>query len=925
MQTQMLVEYAKAPLTVGTRVPRFSWEVPLEGRGRKQTAYQLLVATTEALLEPGKADLWDSGKVASAQSVNVPYAGTELRSNMECVWTVQVWDEAGAAGTVTAPVHLCTALYDEADWTAQWIGMGDPDEPVSDPATFQQERVAPDIAAVEPDARAPLLRKRFTLDRPVKRARAFVCGVGLSELRLNGAKVGEDVLSTARTDFRKRLLYTTYDVASQLTVGENAAGLILGNGWFNGQKQYWGWQMQWYGSPRAIVQIEIEFEDGTCRTVVSDDSWQGSWSPITANCIYDGEAYDARLEQPGWDRSGFDAGAWQPVNRVAAPGGKLVPATHEEERITEVLCPVSICEPEPGVFVYDMGRNITGWARLVVAGGSAGDTVTLRFGEAQHADGSLNASSNGAARQQDQFILKGGGEERFEPRFTFHGFQFVEVTGYPGTPDLDSITGCFVRTAVAQTGSFECGNDLINKIHRCTLQSQLCNVQMGVPTDDTQRTERLGWGADAWATANEALYNLWMPRVYQKWFGDFRDQQDENGMVGMIAPQAGSEEDLVWSAAFVIMPWWQYVHCGDRRILEENYPALQRYLAFLQRVGLKEVATASSSEVIDALLWRSGVENRFPADAERGHLQISQWGDHLATAEGSVSRANLPLSMATAFYYLDGTTMVSIAEALGHDGDAKQYQALADDIRDAFNARFYDAELGYYESGIQSAQAWPLAFGLVPEDQVKRVSRYLVSSVGDVQRRLTTGYVGTKFAIQALASAGHDDMVWDLACKTEYPSWGYMLRNNRTTSCERWDGDGGSLNHAPLGAAIDEWFYWGLAGIRPDDSAPGFEKIIFKPHLPADLPWARATLQTPRGEVVSHWKHDGETATLKLTIPANSTAKVYLPTADPEDVREEDRALDEAEGIERIGFEEKALCLSIGSGSYTFTFPLLRD
>jgi len=921
VNTTMMVEYAEAPVVIGTKTPRFSWQVPLSGRSKRQSAYRILVATSEDLLEPGRADLWDSGKVDSPQSVNVPYAGEELRSNQDCCWKVQLWDESGGDVGLSQAEHFETALLEEADWKSHWIGLGDPDEPFSDPDTFQQDRVAPEVKAVEPDPRSPLLRREFAIDKPVRRARVFVCGLGLVELRLNGAKVGDDVLATPRTDFRKRALYSTYDVTSRLVTGENAVGLILGNGWFNGKKKYWGWQMQWYGSPRAIAQIEIEYEDGARERIASDETWRGAWSPITSSCIYDGEVYDARLEQEGWDRAGFDAGAWKQVNVVAAPGGRLVPVPHEQEKVTEIVRPVSVNEPQPGVFVYDLGRNMTGWVRLKITGGKDGETVRLRFAEAVHPDGTLNPASNNAARQEDNYIMKGAGEETYEPRFTYHGFQYVELTGYPGTPSLDTLEGRFVRVAVQQIGSFECATDFINNIHRCVLQSQLCNVQMGVPTDDTQRPERLGWGADAWATATEALYNFWMPRVYEKWITDFRDQQDDTGMVGMIAPQAGSEEDLVWSSAFLLVPWWQYLHCGDRRILEDNYPAMQRYIAYLQATGVKEVSTLPPDKLIEALLWRSGRDARFPAEEDRGHLQISQWGDHLATAEGSASRANLPLSIASAFYHLDVSTIARIAEVLGRAEDAAKYRELAGEIRKAFNARFYDACVGYYDTGVQSAQAWPLAFGLTTKDQHERVAGYFHNSIRQRQRRLTTGYAGTKFAIEALSACGHGDTVWWLANATDYPSWGYMLRGGKTTSAERWDGERGSLNHAPLGAAIDEWFYRGLAGIRPDETAPGFEGIIFEPYLPADLEWARASVRTVRGTVVSEWRRDGAWATLSIIVPANSSATVHIPSGAADGITEGDRPAGEAEGVKLLRSADQTTVFAVGSGTYRFTFP----
>ncbi len=914
------IEYADSPLAIGTRRPRFSWEVALPGRARRQSAYQILAATEPARLEPGRADLWDSGRVESSQSAHVEYAGAPLRSNQDVYWRVRIWDETGRAHDWSEVAMFGTGLFDENDWEAQWIGLGAPDEPFADPAIFQQERITPDVAAVEPDLRSPLLRRVFILEQPVRRARAFVCGLGLFELRLNGRKVGEDALSPSRTDFRKRVLIEAYDIAPLLNVGENAVGLLLGNGWFNGQKKYWGWQMQWYGSPRAIVQIEIEYADGSRQRVCSDAKWRGAGSPITFNCIYDGEDYDARLEQTGWDAPGFDDSAWRAVNIVPGPGGRREMAAHEPGRVVERVRPVAVWESEPGVYIFDLGRNMTGWVRLAIPNGRRGETVRLRYAEAVDSQGRLDPRTNGGARQEDRYTMKGGAET-YEPRFTYHGFQYVAVSGYPGVPTPDVVAGCFVRTAVAQIGAFECAHPLINKIHRCTLQSQMCNLQMGVPTDDTQRPERLGWAGDAWSYAVEAFYNLRMPRVFAKWIADFYDQQDDLGMIGMIAPQAGAEEDLVWSAAFLLIPWWQYVHCGDRRLLEESYPYLQKYIAYLERTGQRTVSSATPDRVIGSIFWRCPRERRFPSAEERGHLQISQWGDHLATHEGGTgARKNQPLCIATAFYYLDVRLMARIAEVLEKTEDARRYNELAERIREAFNARFYDENFGYYDVGCQSAQAWALAFGLVSEAQRSRVAGYFTSSVGYRQQRLTTGYAGTKWAVEALAQAGRNDIVWNRAIATEYPSWGYMLRDpNRTTITENWLG-AGSLCHTALGAAIDEWFYWGLAGIRPDESGPGYERIVFKPFIPGDLAWAGATVHTVRGRVSSHWRQEGGTVTLTLAVPANSTAMVVLPAPDAAGVTESGAPLSEAKGVTLKRCANGETILEIGSGEYAFQF-----
>ena len=918
----MYVESATDPLAINTRTPRFSWALPLQGRARTQSAYHVFVATAPEKLDAGEADLWDSGRVESSQSLHVPYAGVPLRSNVTCYWTVRLWDERGVQVPDMPIGSFGTPLFDDDDWHADWIGMGDPDEPIADPACFQQDRVPPEVQACEPDARAPMMRRRFDVPQPVRRARVYVCGLGLYELRLNGRRVGDDVLATPRTEFRTRVLYNTYDVTSQLQQGVNVLGLVLGNGWFNGQKRYWGWQMQWYGSPRAILQLEIEYDDGSQQRVISDEQWRAAWSPITFNCIYDGETYDARLEQPGWDQPRFDDAAWAPARRVPAPGGRLEPAACDPGRMTERIHPVALVQPAPGVYVYDLGRNFTGWVRLNLRNTGVGDHIRLRFGEAAHADGSLNNASNNRALQTDQYLCRGGDHESWDPRFTYHGFRYVELTGVSSEPDLDTVEGCFVRTAVPCTGSFACGHTLINTIHRCTVQSLMCNVQMGVPTDDTQRPERLGWGGDAWACATSALYNLDMPRLYAKWVGDFRDQQDDTGFIGMIAPQAGAEEDLVWSTAFLMIPWLQYVHHGDRRILEENYPAWQRYLSFLERCGQKEVNPLSSDALIAKLRWRSGVEHRYPPDAERGHLQLTQWGDHLALSENFAPRANHPLSAATAFYFLDVSLMAQIAQTLGRDDDATRYRDLAQRINEAFHDRFFDPGLCRYGTGTQSEQAWPLAFRMVADEHRAKVQAGLIASVAHRLRHLTTGYAGTRFAIQALADAGRHDIIWKLATATSYPSWGHMLSHDRTTSCERWDGEAGSLNHAPLGAAIDEWFYAGLAGIQPDVEAPGYGAVIFRPYLPPDLEWAQASLRSMRGIIRSSWRKQDANVILDVTVPANSVGVVHLPVGDAATVREGNVPAIEADGVALDATLEHETHWRIGSGSYRFSFAV---
>jgi len=939
----MQVEYANGPVTIGTRMPRFSWEVPLEGRGRKQSAYQVLVASSEQLLDHGKADLWDSGKVDSSQSVNVSYAGNELQSNMDCFWSVRIWDESGQEAAATPIAHFGTALFDDTDWKAEWIGMGPASEPKFDPYSICQDdstgglqladedaqKMDVEFRDFEPELRSPQLRKAFALNKPVKRARAFVCGLGLFELRLNGNKVGEDVLTTPRTAFDKRVYYFTYDITDALMAGENAVGIILGGGWYNARKKFWHWQAPWYGSPRALVQLEVEYEDGTTERVVSDDSWQGDWSPIGMSCIYDGEDYDARLEQAGWDAPGFDAAAWQSVTLVEPPGGKLTAMDLEPNRVMQRFAPVSVAEPEPGVFVFDMGTVMTGWTKLMIPQGREGETVTLKHSELLFETGMIaQRRSCGQARQGEFYTMKGEANETYEPRFTYHGFRYVEVTGFPGTPTLADVEACYVYNGVSEAGSFACGHELINQIHRCTLQSQRCNMQMGVPTDDTQREERLGWCGDAWSYAEECFYNLDSARFWTKWIADFYDQQDEDsGLVGYISPLPGWGEAMIWSAAFVLIPWWHYVHYGDRRILETSYPYLKKYLAYLEKTGKRKLPDLAGKCPSDLLFPKTPIEQRYSSPEEHGYLQHSWFADHLATNEGASGMGkDQPRSMATAFYHMDAIVMARIAETLGHGEDAGEYRELAGKIKDAYNETFFDEYGAYYDVGCQSAQALALCFDLVPEAQRGRVQSYLNSSVNFRQRCITSGYAGTKWVVNSIGKSGRNDILWSRATATDYPSWGYMLAANEedkiqadvsTTIAENWLGTA-SRCHTTLGAAIDEWFYWGLAGIQPDEAAPGYERIVFKPYLPADLPWAKATLRTARGTIVSEWEQADGAATLRFVVPANCTATVHVPAEDPAGIREGGVQATEAEGVVLLRAEGGEVVFEVGSGVFRF-------
>ncbi len=883
---KMWVEDDSSPLGIDVRDPRFSWVVSLRGRDRWQSAYRLLVATTPDLLHVGKADMWDSGVVESKISIQVPYAGKDLSSNSTYYWKVRVCDESGKWGRWSNIATFGTALYNESDWQAKWIGRGNPDEVVPDVSRYILRDIDPQVQAIEPDQRAPQFRKEFKLNKIIKRARVYVTGMGLYELHLNGQKVGDAVLTPNRTEFRKRILYDTYDVTEMLNHGDNVVGIILGNGWFNGQKLYWGWQYQWYGSPRAIMQMEIEFTDGSTTMVVTDDSWKFSWSPITFNCIYDGEDYDARLEQPGWNKPNFTATNWTPANIVPSPGGRLAANMAPSNRVIQEFAPVKMWEQAPGVVIYDMGVNFTGWVRLKV-NGPCGTTIQMRYAECLTPDGAIDTSTIGNARAALKYTTSGNGEEIYEPRFTYCGFNYVEVTGYLGIPTIDSITGCFVHADVAPAGEFACSDTGVMHVHRCLVQSQRCNLQMGVPTDDTQRAERLGWGADAWASAWQAMNNFTMARFYRKWIGDFQDCQLPSGVTDMIVPRAGLEEDLVWSSAYLLIPLWQYGFTGDRRIIEDHYESWESYVSYLKTQGR---ATFLQRPIgTDPLGFTDGWD-----DLPIGHIQRSQWGDHLAVAEGHEGRSGLPNSISTAFYINIVATMIEISCILGREDRAEYYLELGKDIVNAYNESFFNGK--YYDNGEQSSQAWALHLNTVSGKLKNELFLGLVESIKQNNWHPTSGYAGLLFLVATLSN-GYNNVIWKMATQKDYPSWQYIVKD-RTTIPECWDGTG-SWNHHALASPLDMWLYFKLAGISPGPLETGYTHVLIQPYTPKDLKWARASIDTLHGKITSSWRRKGDKIHLTVYLPANTHASVMLCS--------------KPEGYNSKMFE-------IGNGKYEFIF-----
>jgi alpha-L-rhamnosidase len=896
-------EYQTNPLGLDTPQPRLSWVLESTERGQRQTAYQVLAATSPSLLTDGKADLWDSGKVTSGESLHVIYSGHPLQPAQRVYWKVRAWDRDNRPSAYSAAAWWEVGLPAPADWRAAWITR-----PRTAPLSEQQ---------MFEDHPAPLLRKEFAIDKKISRARAYVSGLGYYELHLNGQRVGDHVLDPGWTTYSKRVLYSTYDVTEQVKRGANALGVMLGNGWFNPLPlRLWGHinprENLTVGEPRLILQLVVQFTDGTSQTIVTDESWKSGDSPILRNNVYLGEVYDARKEQPGWDRPGFSDASWQPAVLATEPLGPLRAQDAPPIRITRVLKPVKLMEPKPGVFIFDLGQNFAGWVRLRVQG-PAGTRVRLRQGELLYPDGTLNGMTAvcgqikqggtnyqyagiGAPKtafQMDEYILKGQGAEVYTPRFTFHGFRYVEVTGFPGKPTLASLEGLRLNSDVAPAGSFACSNEGFNRIQQMVQWTELSNL-FSVESDCPHR-EKFGYGGDIVAAGEMAMLNFGMSRFYAKAAQDLVDAVRPNGGFTETAPFVGiSDEGLGdksgpvgWGTAHPFLLWRLYQHYGDKRLLEENYEPAKRWLALLR------------SRAQDGIL-DNGIS------------------DH-------ESLAPKPRALTgTGFYYLNAKLLASIARALGKEADAAEDDALAEAIKAAFNRKFLVPGTGRYDTATQACQAFALYLGLVPSDEQERALAVLVRDIEVAHAdHLTTGIFGTKFMLQALTDAGRADVAFEIVNQRTFPGWGYMLENGATTLWEHWEFSDNTFSHNhPMFGSVSEWFYRALAGINAATDAVGFDKIVIHPQPAGDLKWVKASYDSVRGQIVSEWRREPRKFNLRVRVPVGVTATVILPSIDGTPITEGGKAVERVPGVQPLVRGNGAAAVTVGSGEYEFATKL---
>jgi len=754
-----------------------------------------------------------------------------------------------------------------------------------------------------------LVRKSFSLPAPVKQATAYVTALGLYELRLNGQRVGDHLLAPEWTSYRKRIQYQTYNVTGLLRKGQNAVGARLGEGWYAGRLMITGRNA--YGAyPRLLCQIEVELADGRKQVIATDASWRSTTDgPIRSAGIYDGETYDARKEMPGWDAPGFADGAWRPVQVSPLGPAQLVWQPNEPIRVVKELPAVKLTEPKPGVHVFDLGQNMLGWCR-VKARGKPGQPITIRHAEMLNDDGTLYTANLRGAPQVDRYIPSGEGEAVFEPHFTYHGFRYVELTGLSQPPGPEAVVGRVFHSSAPEAGAFECSSPLLNQLMRNILWTQRANL-MSTPNDCPQRDERFGWMGDIQAFSQTAIFNLDMAAFFNKWVRDIRDDQADDGRYPDFAPHPGDPNSgfsgaPAWADAGTIVPWRMYQNCADTRLLAEHFDSARRWVEYVHRLN-------------PDLIWSKGRNNDYNDWLNGDWIKQAGWPNKGGAVPHEV--------FATAFFAHSTEIVAKMAAALGRAEEARQYGDLFERIKAAFNQRFVQPD-GTIQGDTQAGYALALHFSLLPEERRPVAVQRLLAALERYGGRLSTGIQTTHRLILELTRNAQHEAACRLALSRDFPSWGYMIENGATTIWERWDGyvkgrgfqDPGmnSFNHWAFGA-VGEWIWRHVAGINPDDAYPGYKHFIIAPRPGAELTWAKAGYNSIHGRIASQWKLDGDTFTLEVAVPPNTTATVYVRAKDASSVTESGQPAAQAEGVKFLRAADGFAIFAVESGHYSFT------
>ena len=871
---QLRCEAAVSPLAVEGSRPELEWRLEAqdaEARGVSQSAYRVLVASTEKLLEKDQGDLWDSGRVSSAATFGIMYAGKELQPEKAYFWKVMVWDERGEATAWSEKAKWATA---PAVWIAKWMAQAD--------TTNLTEAM-------------PLFRREFRVRKHLARAMLYVSALGQGEVHLNSKKVSEDELAPGWTDYRKTVRYEAYDVTAMLHKGMNAVGVMVGNGMFNvvSTANRFTKFAGSFGRPMVLLQMRLEYANGDSEIVASDASWSADAGPIAFSSTYGGEDYDARREQLGWDAPGFRGMGWSPVSVVDGPGGRLVAELAPPLRVMKTYFPVKTRALRPGVAVFDLGQNFAGWPAIEVKG-SAGATVKITSGELLNADGTVSQQSSGGGRRGTEwfsYTLRGEGVERWRPRFSYYGFRYVQLEWPAGTGEIVALRGEAVHSSAESRGEFATSEEMLNRIHHLILRA-MENNSVSLFTDCPHR-EKLGWLEETHLVAPGLISNSDLERLFRATDVNIRDAQKPDGMVPSIAPEYTSfgpknaifDDSPEWGSASVLATWAAYRAYGSKTELARAYPVMQRLIAYLE------------SKATDGIVAYG----------------LGDWYDIGPGAPGFSKQTTLGVT-GTLMLYEDATVMEKIACLLGHQDDANHYGALAARVGEAFNKRFFDDAKGQYDRGSQTANAMPLNLGLVPQSRRSEVLEHIVADIHAHDDHVTTGEIGYPYLLRALMEGGRNDVLLAMMLRKDPPSYGSQLEAGATSLTEAWDANpNNSQDHFMLGGA-EEWLFRGLCGIDFDLSRELDERITIRPRILGGLNWAGCSYDSKLGMIRSSWKREGSTITMEITVPANTAAMVWIPLDQGKAVR----SGVEEPGITPIGRTAEAAMYRVASGSYQF-------
>ena len=891
---------------VGTKnIPDFSWILKSDKRGQIQTAYQIIVSSDRGIIKKKTGDIWDTGKIQSGQSAWISYQGPQLQPGKQYFWKVRVWNGTDKPSPWSTTGKFVTGLFDKNDWNgAKWIGYEEiPDSLLLVPGVHGAGNNLGDVAKKR--STVPYFRKEFSLEKKITQAFVFVSGLGQYELYINGDKIGDHFLSPGWSDYRKTYFYNTFNVTENLNQGSNMIGTIVGNGFYNINRERYRKLVIAYGAPKMILKLEVQYIDGSKEIIVSDETWKTYFSPVTFSSIYGGEDYDARLEQDGWDKPEFNDANWKPALVVKEPLGILQPKNDHPVKVAEVIDHKKISLQKNSIYVYDFEQNASGIIKIKIKG-EKGQEVRFTPGELIGEDSLVTQKATGGP-YYFTYALKGENEEIWMPRFTYYGFRYVQADGavpanYPNPgklPVISNIQLLHTRNSSPEVGSFKCSNELFNSIYDLINWSIKSNMA-SVATDCPHR-EKLGWLEQTHLMGNSIKFIYDIHNLYDKIIDDMIEAQLENGLVPDIAPEyvpfaGGFRDSPEWGSACVILPWDTYQWYGDIEAVRKAYPMMKRYLNYLH-------------ELSDNNILSHG---------------LGDWYDLGLKSPGEAQLTPKALT-ATSIYFYDNKLMAEMAALTGEVEDALYYNKMAEEIRNSFNLTFFNEESKTYSTGSQTAYAMPLFFGMVDEKYRPDVVDNLIKSINDNKKALTAGDVGYRYLIRVMEEEGHSQLIYEMNSKTDVPGYGYQLSKGATALTESWAALKYVSNNYMMLGHLMEWFYSGIGGIRQATDSKSYDNILIAPEIVGDLTWAETTFNTIHGEILNSWEIAENNFILKIKIPANCKAVVALPQADPDKITENNKPIRNLKEVRIINEADGKTMCKISSGEYLFKTPYIKQ